>query len=64
MTLLVATIDHSSDGRLLPITTVLHCSDVIVAIGRLPRATVDYGPMLQCLFVVVRELKLMACSGP
>jgi hypothetical protein len=32
-----------------------HSSDAIVATYHLPVATVSYGPLLQCLFVVVME---------
>jgi hypothetical protein len=34
-----------------------HCSDALVAMDRLPMATVTYGPLLQCLFVVVLDLQ-------
>jgi hypothetical protein len=31
-----------------------HCSDILVATDRLPVTTVTYGPLLQCLFVVMQ----------
>jgi hypothetical protein len=30
-----------------------HCNDALVMMGQLPIATVTYGSLLQCLFVVV-----------
>jgi hypothetical protein len=30
-----------------------HCSDAVLAMGQMPVATVDYGPLPQSLFVVV-----------
>jgi hypothetical protein len=30
-----------------------HCSDAVVAMGQLPVTTVTYGPLLQCMFIVV-----------
>jgi hypothetical protein len=30
-----------------------HCSDALVAMGRMPMTTVTYNPLLECMFVVV-----------
>jgi hypothetical protein len=57
----IATTDHSSDECLLPIATVIHCSDVVIGIGQLPMAKLAYNQLLQCMFVVVDEGLLLAC---
>jgi hypothetical protein len=41
-------------GGFYPSLLCYHCSDAVVAIGRLPVATVAYGPLPQCMFVVVK----------
>jgi hypothetical protein len=40
-------------GRRRPSLLSYHCSDALVATGRLSMTTVTYDPLLQCLFVVV-----------
>jgi hypothetical protein len=41
-------------GGFCPSLLCYHCSDAVVATGWLPIATVAYGPLPQCMFIVVK----------
>jgi hypothetical protein len=42
-------------GGFYPSLLCYHYSDIVVATGRLPVATVTYDPLPQCMFVVVHS---------
>jgi hypothetical protein len=41
-------------GGFCPSLLCYHCSDAVVATGWLPIATMAYGPLPQCMFIVVK----------